>query len=615
MKKRLFAMLLALVMVVSMLPVATFAAESTCPYATDGQHDYSSSTGRCTNYTGSFMNRKTCNAECPHEHYEDGECTTCGMECSHSYSDKNSSTPSGKCSKCGAACQHGYTQGGRKCGTCGITVCNNNHSYQNGACTKCHKACSHTKSSGWQSTSAFENGVCSVCDYECPHAEYGWDNKCSVCKMAKPNCTNHEYENGKCKKCGTSCSHKKNNQSAWVNGTCDVCDLVCGHTAGYNNQNKCKTCGLTKCTNHEYVAGTNKCKNCGYECKHTQIENIEPVAATCTKTGTKDGKRCKACKTITTQPTTVPMTAHDYSVLKEYVDGKEPTCTTGATAVYKCKTCDRTQEKNISAQHQRKETMKFEASCSQQGCVIYACEKCGQTEFELLPQLPHTEIDLKAVAATCTTSGLKAGKKCTVCNTITVEQEVIPAGHDWQDKAGKAETCTADGYTAYKECRVCHTIQGKDTIRAGHDFTTNANKCSRCGSRSPDCQHKNASITTTKAATCTADGTQVFKCEDCGDTYTETLTKLGHNYVNGTCTRCHTDECKHTSTYTDKKDATCTATGYEKRICNSCGKVISETVKNKINHTYNHDFCTMCGTPDPNSEDLTEDFHHIMGLS
>lgn len=45
----------------------------------------------------------------------------------------------------------------------------------------------------------------------------------------------------------------------------------------------------------------------------------------------------------------------------------------------------------------------------------------------------------------------------------------------------------------------------------------------------------------TKAATCTEKGTKTFICE-CGNSFTEEIAALGHDFSNGICTRCGLNE-------------------------------------------------------------------------
>ena len=62
----------------------------------------------------------------------------------------------------------------------------------------------------------------------------------------------------------------------------------------------------------------------------------------------------------------------------------------------------------------------------------------------------------------------------------------------------------------------------------------------------PPAQVHNYEVTATKAATCTEPGSVTYTCTDCGDSYTETVAALGHDYTaedDGgdtvyTCTRC-----------------------------------------------------------------------------
>jgi hypothetical protein len=57
----------------------------------------------------------------------------------------------------------------------------------------------------------------------------------------------------------------------------------------------------------------------------------------------------------------------------------------------------------------------------------------------------HTEVDDKAVEATCTESGKTAGKHCSVCDEVTVPQTEVPAtGHADEDGNHKCDACEAD---------------------------------------------------------------------------------------------------------------------------------------------------------------------------
>lgn len=57
------------------------------------------------------------------------------------------------------------------------------------------------------------------------------------------------------------------------------------------------------------------------------------------------------------------------------------------------------------------------AYCDRDGCGLSLCAD------------GHTEVVDPAVAPTCTTTGLTEGKHCSVCNTVTVPQEVVPIAH------------------------------------------------------------------------------------------------------------------------------------------------------------------------------------------
>ncbi|MBQ3755110.1 MAG: InlB B-repeat-containing protein, partial [Clostridia bacterium] len=97
------------------------------------------------------------------------------------------------------------------------------------------------------------------------------------------------------------------------------------------------------------------------------------------------------------------------------------------------------------------------ATCTAKGNIAYwHCSDCdkyfsdenGEHEITLestvLEKIAHTLVYDPAVPATCTESGLTAGSHCSVCGTVLISQEVVPAlGHDfgeWQVVTPATET-------------------------------------------------------------------------------------------------------------------------------------------------------------------------------
>ena len=86
-------------------------------------------------------------------------------------------------------------------------------------------------------------------------------------------------------------------------------------------------------------------------------------------------------------------------------------------------------------------------TCTTEGYTKYTCTDCAGTyTSDKVAALGHTEMDIDAIAPTCTTVGYTGGEKCSVCDTVTVEQTIIPAlGHDEEIAESKAPTCTTVG--------------------------------------------------------------------------------------------------------------------------------------------------------------------------
>lgn len=120
------------------------------------------------------------------------------------------------------------------------------------------------------------------------------------------------------------------------------------------------------------------------------VETVDvSKAATCTETGLTEGKHCSVCNAVLVKQETIPAKGHTFG---EWTTVKEATCTEAGTK---------------------------EAVCA-----------CGEKKTETITAKGHTEVVDAGKAATCTETGLTEGKHCSVCNTVLVKQEVIPAeGH------------------------------------------------------------------------------------------------------------------------------------------------------------------------------------------
>ena len=160
-------------------------------------------------------------------------------------------------------------------------------------------------------------------------------------------------------------------------------------------------------------------------------------------------------------------------------------------------------------------------------------------------------------------------------------------------------TCTEDA-VYYKICSKCRT-QGTETFTAkgtakGHNwgawtYDSVTKKHSRvCANdathtETADCTFDSGVITT--AATCIAAGVKTFTCSVCSGTYTEEITKLGHDF----------------KTYTSDDNATCTKNGTKTAKCERCDATDTKEIPDSdLGHSFKNYFsnndatCTVDGT-------------------
>lgn len=182
----------------------------------------------------------------------------------------------------------------------------------------------------------------------------------------------------------------------------------------------------------------------------------------------------------------------------------------------------------------------------------WVCTSCGKifTDAEGIVEYDpdpckdgHTIVIDQGKAATCTTDGLTEGKHCSVCKTVLVPQEVIPASHNWEKDftIDKEPSCTTEGRKSI-HCKKCGETKDEQVIPAtGHDFTE---------------------WETIEETSCTKEGITQRRCKICGFTETKKLDKKAHEW--GT-------------EYTVDQPATFAADGSKSIHCKNC-ETISEAI-------------------------------------
>ncbi len=227
------------------------------------------------------------------------------------------------------------------------------------------------------------------------------------------------------------------------------------------------------------------------------------------------------------------------------------------------------------------------ATCTTTGLTAGShCSTCGEVIVaqKTVAAKGHTAVTDKAVAATCTTTGLTAGSHCSTCGTVITAQKTVAAkGHTAVTDKAVAATCTTTGLTAGSHCSTCGTvITAQKTVAAkGHTLVSDKAKaatcttagytdnsvCSVCGYEAKGrtvipAKGHTVVIDKAVAATCTKTGlTEGSHCSTCGEVITAQKTVAAKGHT----------------VVTDKaKSATCTTTGLTAGShCSTCGTVIT----------------------------------------
>ena len=440
--------------------------------------------------------------------------------------------------------------------------------------------------------------------------------------VTAPTCTAGGYTTYTCSACSDSYVADEVEANGHSEKTLEAVAPTCTAT-GLTEGKQCTVCSTVlleqstvAATGHTYTDNYDAtCNNEGCDfvreadCRHSNTETIAATSATCTATGLTEGKRCKDCQEILTQQEIVPSLGHSY---KSVVTA--PTCTAG-------------------------------------GYTTYTCSACGDSYVaDAVGAKGHSEESIPAVAPICTATGLTEGKKCTVCGTVTVEQQVVSSkGHTNSTAVEEnvvAATCSKEGsYESVVYCSVCnveisritksiakkeHTEAIDTSVEATCtvDGLTEGKHCSVCNEilvaqETIPAKGHNEVVDAAVAPTCTATGlTEGKHCTNCDYSVAqETVAALGHKEeaISGkaaTCTESGISDgkkCSVCGTTTVEQveipstghdynvsvvDATCVKDGLKTFTCKNCPDTYTETISAKGVHSYDNDsdyICNDCG--------------------
>ena len=309
----------------------------------------------------------------------------------------------------------------------------------------------------------------------CKEDGYTGDVYCKDCGEKLSNgktiakTTEHTWDAGKVTKAAT-CTEK-----GLKLYTCTVCDKVrteeipaTGHQhtevrnvkeatctkAGYTGDTYCKDCG-EKISSGEVIAKlahtwdegnitkeadcketgvkTYTCHKCGAtktedipRTEHTWDEGKVTTAPTCTKPGVRT-YTCSVCKATRTEA--IKATGHLHTEIR---NKKDASCTeNGYTGDTYCKDCEELLKKGETVDilgHQWKETKRVEPSYTEDGQIIYTCNRCGEQKAETLEKLAYPKAGTKYTVAGCQYKVTKAGAEVSLIKTNKkAKRMTIPA--------------------------------------------------------------------------------------------------------------------------------------------------------------------------------------------
>lgn len=248
------------------------------------------------------------------------------------------------------------------------------------------------------------------------------------------------------------------------------------------------------------------------------------------------------------------------------------TCEFPGTALLTCTICDHYeyQEIPISDQHIIEIIPGKEATCDSTG--LSDGEKCSVCNTfikkqEVIPKLECVESEWIYDDSTCTEQGVRR-KVCTICEKLLMSEPIAAKGHTLVSIPGKPSTCSSTGLTDGKKCTVCNTIVEPQTIVAKKN-------------------HSVVKIPATPASCVQVGYTEGSYCSVCN------ITIVAQQKIPQTA---------HTIVRHEKIDSTCTQVGITSfTTCSVCKRRIEQPteIPAKGHKFGSSGYCSVCGEKAP----------------
>ena len=337
------------------------------------------------------------------------------------------------------------------------------------------------------------------------------------------SCKHLFYTDGKCNACGAGCSHN------WSGNTCTKCGTVCSHT--WSN-GFCSVCGIV--CDHSYSG--NKCTVCGQakpSCTHSYTSKVT-TAASCESAGVMTFT-CSKCSDSYTQ--SIAATGHSYSS-----SVTAATCTAQGYTTYTCSKCSDSYKTNYT-------------DAKGHSYTGGTCTVCGATDssytlnYYLVGYINGANYGCEEDYTNMGSYKFSSGK---LTATFTADSYVFVKTE------GNGKWYLAEQYCEDTTCKFVEGGSEKMYVPGGVKVTFTLTENSdgsitlKYTKSTSSCQH----LTHTTAGKCTVCGTSV-----------------SHTWASGTCSGCGMS-CSH-------------ASHDQNGICSTCGVAVS--------HSFSGNKCTICG--------------------